>query len=163
MTLAQASSGGDTSLLLVIAIGGGLTASNVMVHAVGSAILIQWVPGLAHRWMARAKHWGAIGILLLVASGMLLLHIIEVVIWALAYLFLTPITQIPDFETALYFSGSTYTTVGYGDITLETDWRLLTSFEAMAGMLLLGWSTALLFATLREILRKLGHETKALE
>ena len=51
-----------------------------------------------------------------------------------------------DFETALYFSFVTFTTLGYGDITLSEGWRLLSGIEALNGLLLVGWTTALLFA-----------------
>ena len=40
----------------------------------------------------------------------------------------------------------TFTTLGYGDITLvEHDWRLLSGIEALNGILLVGWTTAFLF------------------
>ena len=51
---------------------------------------------------------------------------------------------IDTFEAALYFSTSTFTTVGYGDIVLEPGWRVLAAIESANGFLLLGWSTAFL-------------------
>jgi hypothetical protein len=66
---------------------------------------------------------------------------------AVAYLYLTQVEPIDSLESAAYFSAITFTTLGYGDITLSTDqWRLLTGIEALNGVLLLGWSTALLYA-----------------
>lgn len=142
-------------MLLVMLIGGGLTGVCVMIHAVGTTMLLQWLPKFADRIMVRFPVVGGMASLLVVSSVLLCLHFLELTIWALAYLWLTPIQEIPDFETALYFSGSTYTTVGYGDITLNHAWRLLTSIEAMDGMLLLGWSTALLYASMSQIHHKL--------
>jgi len=153
----------DSHMLGIIAIGAGLTGSNVIIHAVGTTMILQWLPKLSRHWMARWQGFGSMAVLLACSSWILFLHTLEVVVWALAYLWLTPIKEIPNFSTALYFSGSTYTTVGYGDIILEAPWRLLTSFEAMAGMLLLGWSTALLFAIMRDIRHKMGHDTQTLD
>ncbi|NJN47950.1 MAG: two pore domain potassium channel family protein [Candidatus Competibacteraceae bacterium] len=75
----------------------------------------------------------------------MLLHLIEVGLWALTYLLL-PENQLDTLEKAMYFSLITFATLGYGDITLtETKWRLLSGIEALDGILLVGWSTALLF------------------
>ena len=75
-------------------------------------------------------------------------HVIEIWVWAIFYFF---IEEIPTFEAALYFSTSSFTTVGFGDITLSSEWRLLSSVEAANGMILFGWSTAFIFAIVRHI------------
>jgi hypothetical protein len=72
--------------------------------------------------------------------------IIEVWSWALLYLSLGAASSL---EQATYFSTVTFTTLGYGDITLDENWRLLSSFEAANGLLMFGWSTALVFATVQ--------------
>jgi hypothetical protein len=72
---------------------------------------------------------------------------VQILIWAVAYRLLTPVQPIDTLESAVYFSAVTFTTLGYGDITLSSEqWRLLTGIEALNGVLLLGWSTALLYA-----------------
>ena len=71
------------------------------------------------------------------------IHTIEAWTWAYVYMYLGEFT---DFERALYFSVVTSTTLGYGDITLSPEWQLLSTFEAMGGLLLFGVSTAFLFA-----------------
>ena len=68
--------------------------------------------------------------------------ILEVWSWALLYLFIDAFQSI---ETAVYFSTVTFTTLGFGDIVLGEEWRLLSSFEAANGLLMFGWSTALIF------------------
>ena len=45
----------------------------------------------------------------------------------------------------------TLSTLGYGDIVLNTRWRLLASFEAANGLFLFGWSTALIFAVVQRL------------
>ena len=75
----------------------------------------------------------------------------EVLIWALLYLYSPLITATPDLETALYFSMATFTTVGYGDVVLEGKWRMLASLQAANGMIIFGWTTALIFNYIQQI------------
>ena len=83
--------------------------------------------------------------IVLLFSGILVLHVSETVLWALFYysrgLFET-------FETALYFSLGSYTTIGYGDVVLAHRWRLLGAIEGISGVLLCGISTAFMFAVI---------------
>lgn len=77
------------------------------------------------------------------------IHAIEAWAWAAVYYLLDEFTS---FESALYFSVVTSTTLGYGDITLSERWRILGSFEAMGGLILFGVSTAFLFMMIRDLL-----------
>ena len=43
----------------------------------------------------------------------------------------------------------TFTTLGYGDIVLDENWRLLASFEAATGIIMFGWTTAIVLASLQ--------------
>jgi voltage-gated potassium channel Kch len=79
---------------------------------------------------------------------MFLVSLFEAVLWAYTYLWVGAIEQL---ETALYFSMVTFTTLGYGDITLSSEWRLLTSFEAANGIIMFGWTTALVAAVIQRL------------
>jgi Ion channel len=68
--------------------------------------------------------------------------------WALHYLLLDAIEPL---EKAIYFSVEAFTTVGYGDVVLDENWRLLSSLESANGLLMFGWSTALVFAAVQWI------------
>jgi hypothetical protein len=85
-------------------------------------------------------------------SALLLLHLAEAVVWAL---FFVLVGALPDLETAAYFSLTSYTTVGYGDVVLPEPWRLLGPLEAAVGILMLGWSTGVLVAVIGMIYRQL--------
>jgi hypothetical protein len=76
----------------------------------------------------------------------LLVHTINVWIWAAVFILAG---AIPEFEPALYFSLVSFTTVGFGDITLGTDWRLLSGLTAANGFLTFGWSTAYMVELVR--------------
>lgn len=82
------------------------------------------------------------------ALGLFALHGLE--IWAYAALF-DLLGAVSSFEAALYYSTSTYTTVGYGDIVLGKAWRLIGAIEGANGMILLGWSTAFFVALVGRI------------
>jgi voltage-gated potassium channel len=76
------------------------------------------------------------------------LHAIEMLVWAVAFWL---VEALPTFAEAVYFSISSYTTVGYGDVVLDREWRTLGASEAAVGVLLFGWSTALLFAVIQRL------------
>ena len=73
-------------------------------------------------------------------------HTVEAWGWAYVY---RSLGEFAGIEQALYFSVVTATTLGYGDITLSDRWQLLSSFEAMGGLILFGVSVAFLFEIVR--------------
>lgn len=74
--------------------------------------------------------------------------VLEVWAWAVLYLLIGAAKTV---EEAVYFSTTTFTTLGFGDITLDEQWRLLSSFEGANGLLMFGWSTALIFAAVQRV------------
>jgi len=79
--------------------------------------------------------------IIFIVLALFALHSIEIWLYAGVYLGIGAFDAI---EPALYFSTSTFTTVGFGDLFLEPDWRMLAAAESMNGFLLIGWSTAFL-------------------
>jgi len=77
------------------------------------------------------------------------LHLLEIGIWAIFYLNLA---LFEDYETSFYFSLGSYTTIGYGDVVLPKQWRLLGGIEGISGVLLCGLSTAFVFVMINAIL-----------
>ncbi len=71
----------------------------------------------------------------------LITHLTEILTIAII---LRVIHAIQDFRTAFYFSGETYTSLGYGDILLPGGWRQLALFITMSGLLTFGWTTGVL-------------------
>ena len=74
---------------------------------------------------------------------LILLHLAETAIWGIFYYWRG---LFPDFETSLYFSLGSYTTIGYGDVVLPERWRMLGGIEGLSGVLLCGLSAAFVFA-----------------
>jgi voltage-gated potassium channel len=130
----------------------GLTVATVIIHGVGTVT----ATGRAVRRQARTANGPrrlAVELLMAELVGtLLLLHLAEALVWAL---FLVWIGGLPDLESATYFSLTSYTTVGYGDLVLPERWRLLGPIEAAVGVLMLGWSTGILVAVIGTIYREL--------
>jgi Ion channel len=80
-------------------------------------------------------------------------HVLEVIVWALAYFV---VGAAPVDADRLYFAFVNYTTLGYGDVVPVARWRLLGPLTAMNGMLLFGWSTAVIFEVLRKATERIG-------
>ena len=127
-----------------------LTVATVGIHATGTA---WWIGRLVRSYEAKPRkldRLSTIWALCATAVVLLLLHVAEVTVWASAYLAI-PNDQLNTVEEAVYFSTVTFTSLGYGDVVIENSWRLLSGIQAMVGLLVFGWSTALLFAVVRRI------------
>ena len=83
------------------------------------------------------------------AAALMVAHTLEVFVWALAYAI---VGAAPAGSDLLYFAFVNYTTLGYGDITPVQVWQLVGPMTAMNGILMFGWSTAVLFEVLRKTL-----------
>jgi len=131
-------------------IGAFLIAITVIIHGVGTTFLVRY---LAQRFLDARGHWGsryAMSALITAAIVLVMLHVLEIIVWAGVYKALVPAGELADLESAVYFSFVTFTTLGYGDITLSEGWRLLSGIQALNGILLVGWSTALMFAVVQK-------------
>lgn len=131
-----------------------LAAITIAIHAIGTSSLIDFLRNRERKFAGRLGETKALS---LTAVALLMLHTAEVLVWATAYLFLVEHQQIQNFEDAAYFSAVTFASLGYGDIVLLGSWRMLSAFQAMTGLLVFGWSTALLFAIVQRIWQRKYH------
>jgi voltage-gated potassium channel Kch len=79
---------------------------------------------------------------------------LQALLWSLVYLYEAELMALPDLQTAFYFSMVTFTTLGYGDIVLSGEWRTLAAIQAANGVIIFGWTTALIFYFIQHIYRK---------
>jgi hypothetical protein len=78
-------------------------------------------------------------------------NIVQILVWALLY---QQFDAFADLETAIYFSGVTFTSLGYGDVVLPRELRLLGPLQAANGLMMFGVTTALFFAAVQAAIRK---------
>lgn len=74
---------------------------------------------------------------------------LESALWAGFYVI---VGALPTFSEAVYFSLVTFTTLGYGDVTLGEEWRMLAALEAANGIMMFGWTTAIIVAVSHRLL-----------
>jgi len=133
-------------------VGGGVSLINIAIHA----LVMTMVVGVAQWASAELKSRPSltlIAVMVPTVSVLMMTHIVEVLVWALAYLIFG---VAPDGAPRVYFAFVNFATLGYGDIVPLERWRLLGPITAMNGALLFGWSTAVMFEVLRKTLAR--HE-----
>lgn len=127
-------------MVSVLLIGFSLVAATVAIHAFGLAGLVRFLMRERRiRKEGRSLPW----LYIRLAWMIILLHGIEISLWAVAY-WLSG--SLADLNSAFYFSGTTYTTIGYGDFVLLPPWRMLAPLEGMTGILMCSLSGAFFFA-----------------
>ncbi len=129
-------------LLTNLALGTLMISLTVVIHTfglMGVTHVMAWVTDRirlnGHRSRLLAMNTVVIGVFAVLTA--------EVWLWAAAY---SVIGVVDGFETALYFSTTTFSTVGFGDVVPHPEWRMLAALEGVNGFLLIGWSTAYLIA-----------------
>jgi len=120
---------------------------NIVIHAFAMIVVVQAVR-VAGANVNSPKHpvMLLIAVMLATVSMLMVAHTSEVIVWSLAYAI---VDAAPADTDLVYFAFVNYTTLGYGDITHVKSWQLLGPITAMNGLLLFGWSTAVIFEVLR--------------
>lgn len=136
----MAAQGGLVVLMLILSCAVHALVTTVQAELSGRAWIERWCgPSSARRF------------LLIIAVALLtgLALLVEILLWAGLYQALGLFSSLED---CLYFSGITFTTVGYGDMTLPACFRLLSVGEALNGVLMAGWSTAQLITVVQRMM-----------
>jgi ion channel len=131
-------------------IGGGVSACNIVIHALVMTLVVTVAQRISSKPVAHPSlHLANV----MVATVLILMaaHTSEVFVWALAYWI---VNAAPIGTNLTYFAFVNYTTLGYGEIIPTPDWQLLGPMTAMNGVLLFGWSTAVIFDVLRRTMTK---------
>ena len=138
----------------LILIGVVLVAITVAVHALGLGLVLKSL--MPSRTSMPSRSWAIAWLLIRVTWWLLLIHAAEITLWALWYRWAE---CLPDAESAFYFSGVTYATIGYGDVVLPKPWRLLGPVEGLTGILMCSLSAGLFVALVTRIYTA-RHESK---
>lgn len=142
------------SLFLNLLIAAGMMTLTVVIHFFGIVWLLRL---LSINWQHVARlHTDLRHMLMLILAvlGVVFFHTLQIWAYALIYLALGALS---DFEAALYFSTVCFTILGLGDIVLSPAFRIISAIEAANGLILFGWTTALLISLMGK-LRALEHD-----
>jgi hypothetical protein len=119
-----------------------LIALTLWFQAAGMAILIYMARAFILRVKKGLSEWRAAIMMIRFTGFMIVLHITQIVLWAVFYRW----KCFPSWESAFYFSAGSYSTVGYGDVVLPQVWRTLGPLESITGVLMCGMSVSALIA-----------------
>lgn len=142
-----------SALLCNLAIASAMVGATVLIHFWGLLALTRFLSGGA-KLKPHEHHTKGALIILMGVFGVFALHTLE--IWAYAMLYRV-LGETGSFSEALYFSTTTFASLGLGDVVLSPHWRLISAIEAANGVILFAWSTAFLMTLTRQ-LRLLEHD-----
>ena len=125
-------------------VGGVVSLGNIAVHAIVMTLVVTVVRRVGS-WERRNQSLWLASVMVATVGVLLMAHVAEVILWSVTYLILD---AAPSGADVLYFAFVNYTTLGYGDIVPVERWRLIGPITAMNGILLFGWSTAVIFEVL---------------
>lgn len=128
-------------LLHNLAVASGMVGATVVFHFLGLAALIAVLNTQMPRRLRAGNGIQKALTILFTVFGLVAMHTVEIWVYAALYLGLG---EFPDIEAALYFSTTSFSTLGYGDVTLTHAHRLIGAIQGVNGFLLIGWSTAFL-------------------
>ena len=133
-------------MLRQLLVAGAVSVCNIAIHALVMTAVVRAASDGVARTTTRNRSLFLIGTMIVTVSVLMAAHTSEVAVWALAYALLD---AAPPGANPLYFAFVNYTTLGYGDVLPVPQWQLLGPITAMNGVLLFGWSTAVIFEILR--------------
>ncbi|MEX0347677.1 MAG: ion channel [Rhizobiaceae bacterium] len=129
-------------MLINIIAGTFIVALTVGIHTFGLIGVTHAMSWLVDKFRMQGRRSRVVA-MITVVFGIFVVLMVEVFLWAIGY---QVVGAFSDFETSLYFSATTFSTLGIGDIVPPAEWRLAAAIEGINGFLLIGWSTAYLVA-----------------
>ena len=139
-------------MLIQILLGSLVSVINIMIHALLTVTAISIARSVGFRPTSRPR-LRLMAVMVATVLVLMLAHTVETAVWALSY---AVVGVAPEGSDLLYFALVNYCTLGYGDITPVKEWRLLGPMASMNGILMFGWSTAVLFEVLLKTIEHLG-------
>lgn len=126
----------------------GLVAATVLIHTTFLAVSMRWLSGRNTGPALDFNFWPLTWLFVRLVWILLISHTLQITIWACFYYWGG---ALPDFESAVYFSGITYTTIGYGDVLVMPPWRIIATVEGLTGIVMCSLSAAFFFSVLTHL------------
>jgi ion channel len=137
-------------MLRQFGLGIAISVCNIAIHAMLMIAVIQVARSVSESAKSR-QSLRLTAVMSATASVLMAAHFAEVLVWSFAYSF---IGIAPPGSDLIYFAFVNYTTLGYGDVIPLQHWHLVGPMTAMNGVLLFGWSTAVIFEVLRRTMHR---------
>ena len=137
-------------------VGAAASMCSIAIHALVMVSVIK-VTRIVDEFATTHQTFRLITVMIAAVTVLMIAHLAEVLVWSLTYAIFGVAPQGSDI---VYFAFVNYTTLGYGDVTPVERWHLLGPMTAMNGVLLFGWSTAVIFEVLRMTLLASGEIKK---
>jgi hypothetical protein len=135
-------------------VGAVASGCNIAIHALVMVVVIR-VARRADELATAYQTFRLMAVMIATVTVLMTAHLAEVLVWSLTY---ATVDVAPEGADLVYFAFVNYTTLGYGDVTPVKRWSLLGPMTAMTGVLMFGWSTAVIFEVLRMTLLSSGGE-----
>ena len=136
-------------------IGAVVSALNISLHALAMTAVVQSARKAATKAAGRHPALFLVAVMIAAVSVLMAAHVAEAGIWSLAY---AMVGAAPAGADCMYFAFVHYKTLAYGDIIPAEEWLLRDPITAMNGVLLFGWSTAVMFDVLRAAMAQGGSD-----
>jgi ion channel len=136
------------TMLRQFLVGGLASVCNIAIHALVMMTVITVARAIGQNYK-RTRPSILVVMMAATVSVLMAAHVVEVFVWALTYFVVGAVAPGNDL---VYFAYVNYTTLGYGDVVPVKRWQFLGPMTAMNGVLLFGWSTAVIFEVLRKTL-----------
>jgi hypothetical protein len=131
-------------MLRQIVFGSTVSLANIAVHAMATVLVIRAAQNVSSKWLSLPT-LRLSAVMIATVAVLMAAHMCEVAVWSLAYAL---VQATPEGADRLYFAFVNFTTLGYGDVLPSPRWRLIGPMTAMNGVLLFGWSVAVMFEVL---------------
>jgi voltage-gated potassium channel len=138
------------TLLREIGVAARMVIVTLWLQSAGLAALILWIRRALARDLNKLGPFRSAVLVVRLTAAVIVLHGVLILFWASCYRRLC----FSSWNSALYFSASSYATVGYGDIVLPSNWRMLGPLESIIGVLMCGISVSVLFATVARLVNR---------
>ena len=129
--------------------------SCLLVQAMLVVVAIQFY--VRNRRLVESPTFGStLGMISTVMVLLVVGNFIQIMIWAGLFMYLDEFT---DFATASYHSAVNFATLGYGDIVMSEERRILGPMQSINGVLMVGVSTAVVMSAFQDALKR-THEAR---
>lgn len=136
-------------MIPALLVGAAMLLASVVSYGLATAVILRVVWWLVRSGFTERGILQDIAAMMFVTLITAAAHLVQIALWAVAVLLCGGVST---FEEAVYYSAQNYTALGYGDLILPGRWRMLGPLEAVNGLLLLGLSTALMFAVMQHLI-----------